>query len=70
MLIIYLDYSEIERRAAALEALEMPPKYDVHIARACHEFGVDASQVTPTMRNRAKELNYFELYGNHACKLI
>jgi len=36
---------------------------DVHIARACHEYGVAVKDVTVVMRAWAKRLNWYNLYG-------
>lgn len=56
---IDVDYKALEERAAAGE---MAGK-DVHIELACELFGVSPEEVTPAMRQRAKSLNFLELYS-------
>lgn len=58
--IIDADYAALEARVLA----STPETKDIHIAKAMELFGVAEADVTPTMRNKAKSLNYFDLYSN------
>jgi DNA polymerase-1 len=68
-MLLSADYSQIElriiaalsREAGLLEAFRL--ETDVHTATAARVFGVEASQVTPGMRERAKMVNYGIAYG-------
>lgn len=54
------DYASLEARVLASN----PETKDIHIAKAAELFNVAEADVTPTMRNKAKSLSYFELYSN------
>lgn len=58
--VMNLDFSELEKRVAA--SLTEQPK-GIHLAKAMEMTGLPAEQVTPTMRNIAKQRNYFAMYS-------
>lgn len=67
--LVAIDYSQIELRIAAM--LSEDAKFvdifkrgeDVHRGVAVRVFGVNADEVTPDMRRRAKVINFGILYG-------
>lgn len=59
------DYASLEARVLASN----PEAKDIHIAKAMELFDVAEADVTPTMRNKAKSLNYFDLYSNNRLEL-
>jgi len=71
-LMVSADYSQIELRVLAhlsqdtglIEAFTSGR--DFHAATASRVFGVDASDVTPEMRRRAKAVNFGIVYGQSA----
>jgi DNA polymerase I len=68
-LLVSADYSQVELRIlahiAGETALEEIFKkgQDVHTATACRVFGVQAEQIDPGMRSKAKMINYGIVYG-------
>jgi DNA polymerase I len=68
-LLVSADYSQVELRIlahiAGETALEEIFKkgQDVHTATACRVFGVQADQIDPGMRSKAKMINYGIVYG-------
>ena len=70
---VVVDYSQIELRVLAdmsqdpglLEAFGVADR-DIHSATAASVFGVDVDDITPTMRQRAKAINFGLLYGMEA----
>jgi DNA polymerase-1 len=67
--LISADYSQIELRVLAHAAEEPVLKEifvreeDVHTATASQVFGVDAADIDPGMRSKAKMINYGIVYG-------
>jgi DNA polymerase-1 len=67
--LISADYNQIELRVLAhLSADEnlieaFASKQDIHTATSADMFGVDVSEVTPSMRRDAKVINYGIVYG-------
>jgi DNA polymerase I len=68
-LLVSADYSQVELRIlahiAGEKALEEIFKkgQDVHTATACRVFGVQADEIDPGMRSKAKMINYGIVYG-------
>ncbi len=68
-LLVSADYSQVELRLLAHIAGEDVLKEifrkgeDVHTATACRVFGVQADQIDPGMRSKAKMINYGIVYG-------
>jgi DNA polymerase-1 len=67
--LVAIDYSQIELRIAAFLAEDkklidiFKRGEDVHTGVALRVFGVNAGEVTPDMRRRAKVINFGILYG-------
>ena len=67
--IVAVDYSQIELRMAAVMSGDkkmlqaFKNKEDIHRRTAAEVFGIDAKDVTPDMRRKAKEVNFGVLYG-------
>lgn len=55
---IKVDFAELELRAQAM----LKDQKDVHTETAAKMFGVPESEVTPTMRQKGKQRNFFEMY--------
>ncbi|HWF35332.1 MAG TPA: DNA polymerase I [Solirubrobacteraceae bacterium] len=68
-LLVSADYSQVELRLLAHIAGEDVLKEifrrgeDVHTATACRVFGVTPGQIDPSMRSKAKMINYGIVYG-------
>ncbi len=68
-LLVSADYSQVELRLLAHIAGEDVLKEifrrgeDVHTATACRVFGVTPDQIDPSMRSKAKMINYGIVYG-------
>ncbi|HWF72302.1 MAG TPA: DNA polymerase I [Solirubrobacteraceae bacterium] len=68
-LLVSADYSQVELRLLAHIAGEDVLKEifrrgeDVHTATACRVFGVQPQQIDPSMRSKAKMINYGIVYG-------
>ena len=68
-MLISADYSQIELRVLAHAAGEpalmeiFERGEDVHTATASRVFGVDAEEIDPGMRSKAKMINYGIVYG-------
>ncbi len=69
------DYSQIELRLLAILSQDaaMTEAFlsgtDIHTATAASAFGVSAEEVTPTLRKRAKAINFGIVYGISAYSL-
>ena len=67
--LVAIDYSQIELRIAAMLSNDLSlvdifkRGEDVHTGVAIRVFGVDADDVTPDMRRKAKVINFGILYG-------
>ena len=67
--IVAVDYSQIELRMAAVMSGDkkmlqaFKNNEDIHRRTAAEVFGIDAKDVTPDMRRKAKEVNFGVLYG-------
>lgn len=68
-MLVSIDYSQIDLRAAAILSNDaklvdiFKRGEDVHQGVAVRVFGVNADEVTPEMRRRAKVINFGILYG-------
>ena len=68
-ILLSLDYSQIELRllahVAGIDALKRAfhEGLDIHALTAAQMFGVDAGEVDPAMRRRAKAINFGIIYG-------
>ena len=74
MMLVDADYSQIELRLAHISGDEtMKAAFlsgeDFHTVTASNVFGVPVSQVTPTLRSRAKAVNFGIVYGISAFSL-